>query len=770
MAGYSVTFSVVDDATKQIDAINRRIAAMRAPMERLSKQVSRFVDVSGLGRVAKGFEWIASAATSVLRTMVEIVPVLGAITGAASIAGMVKLVSTYTSWSQALTQTASNLGVTTQQLQKFEDATRLAGGNVADMDAGLKSLYDASTRVFRGDASADQVGWFNRLNVNIRDATGHLRSLGDLMPEVVAKIGAMKDPGDRAAASAALLGDANNNLVETFRRSHQSFGQWLTDAGRYTELSDKQKGQLQAFAEAQGHVATAFDHLGQQISATLANNLTPLMNMLGDFVDKHQADIIAAVDRISQAFSDWLQNPDNWKKIEEGLTSVVEGLKWVSTHLGEIKLAAEAVAAVFAFKWAVGIVAAIAQVTSAIGTAVGLTGVVAGSGLMGALAGVAALAGILALGSHYETPETQQEREKNRKDMGTAPPSNMPTVDTFVDKDGNRRDSTTQQIVPNGGAKEGYTPGGPWGKPGPLPDAIKTTAVTSKSGVKFNVAPQYADQFQGFLNDLEATGYKVGPGGGGYNRRFIGGTDMPSAHAYGAAIDINPTANPQGGTTQDLPPSVADMAAKHGLYWGGQWSGKTRDPMHFEVAPGGAAGIKSGWEANNPLNLTRKPGEGGTTTPGGLPIRQYGSMEAGVADSVRKLVEYQKQRHLSTVEAMAREWNKTATPEYVAKIAAAIGVKPGDQIDITDPKVAAAWVRAAQPQETGPGHLTEAQIGKGVALALRPDANAPASANGSVDVSITHKNPPPDSAVTATGTGAVNVAPPRVERQQLASI
>jgi hypothetical protein len=42
--------------------------------------------------------------------------------------------------------------------------------------------------------------------------------------------------------------------------------------------------------------------------------------------------------------------------------------------------------------------------------------------------------------------------------------------------------------------------------------------------------------------------------------------------------------------------------------------------------------------------------------------------------------------------------------------------------------------------------------------------------NGAVDVSITHKNPPPNSAVTATGSGSVNVAPVRVEHQDMASI
>ena len=63
------------------------------------------------------------------------------------------------------------------------------------------------------------------------------------------------------------------------------------------------------------------------------------------------------------------------------------------------------------------------------------------------------------------------------------------------------------------------------------------------------------------------------------------------------------------------------------------------------------------------------------------------------------------------------------------------------------------------------------------AQAAAPAAQAPpvtvppqAPVNGSVNVDITHKNAPPNSSVTATGSGSVNVAPVRVEHQDMASI
>jgi len=54
-----------------------------------------------------------------------------------------------------------------------------------------------------------------------------------------------------------------------------------------------------------------------------------------------------------------------------------------------------------------------------------------------------------------------------------------------------------------------------------------------------------------------------------------------SLHSWGIALDINPERNPQGGDS-DIPPAVIDIFKKHGFFWGGDWTGQDRDPMHFE--------------------------------------------------------------------------------------------------------------------------------------------------------------------------------------------
>lgn len=110
------------------------------------------------------------------------------------------------------------------------------------------------------------------------------------------------------------------------------------------------------------------------------------------------------------------------------------------------------------------------------------------------------------------------------------------------------------------------------------------TSIRTKSGKSVQVATAVANKFQGFLNDLENTGYRIREIGGYANRRNVNNPSVMSTHASGLAIDINPAQNPNRSTTTDMPPETAQIAAKWGLGWGMNWR-SVKDPMHFSAAP-----------------------------------------------------------------------------------------------------------------------------------------------------------------------------------------
>lgn len=56
-----------------------------------------------------------------------------------------------------------------------------------------------------------------------------------------------------------------------------------------------------------------------------------------------------------------------------------------------------------------------------------------------------------------------------------------------------------------------------------------------------------------------------------------------STHAWGIAIDLNPSTNTQG-TSGDMDSGVVQVFKDAGFEYGGDWSGTVRDPMHFQYA------------------------------------------------------------------------------------------------------------------------------------------------------------------------------------------
>lgn len=139
-------------------------------------------------------------------------------------------------------------------------------------------------------------------------------------------------------------------------------------------------------------------------------------------------------------------------------------------------------------------------------------------------------------------------------------------------------------LVPGGKKPASPTASGPL----KIEPAGEHSIVHAGSGAKFRVSGTYADRFAGLIADLEALGVEVkGEQSGGYAKRNIRGTNTPSKHSHGEAIDINWHENAEGkkGSIAERigDEKVRELARKHGLKWGGDFKSRSRDDMHFEV-------------------------------------------------------------------------------------------------------------------------------------------------------------------------------------------
>lgn len=240
---------------------------------------------------------------------------------------------------------------------------------------------------------------------------------------------------------------------------------------------------------------------------------------------------------------------------------------------------------------------------------------------------------------HHENmnPHGFKKEETDREDPGMLPSTDrVITPDTFSKNKGSRLSSQTvlnSNNVPgfDGGTGDSSITNGREGSSitniedtgieidrsrGNPSDVTQTffvgdgrlAEIKTASGKKTMVAEKFAKNFQGFIDDLEATGYQIKTLLGYAKRQTVSGNSW-SLHASGAAIDINPpnpamntypngfySPRPLNAPMTDMPPNTLDLAQKHGLGWGGAWR-SIDDAMHFSAhkSEGGAFGFKKGF-------------------------------------------------------------------------------------------------------------------------------------------------------------------------------
>ncbi len=95
--------------------------------------------------------------------------------------------------------------------------------------------------------------------------------------------------------------------------------------------------------------------------------------------------------------------------------------------------------------------------------------------------------------------------------------------------------------------------------------------------------PVFEDVFRGIAN--AGLHSKITSFGGCFSFRPQRTGTKLSTHGWGIAIDLNPKSNAQG-TSGNMDPEIISIFRQTGFAWGGDWQGRTRDPMHLQFCTG----------------------------------------------------------------------------------------------------------------------------------------------------------------------------------------
>jgi|HubBroStandDraft_6_1064221.scaffolds.fasta_scaffold00211_22 hypothetical protein len=215
---------------------------------------------------------------------------------------------------EALKNTAAITGLTTREVQKYNEAAKLLGLDAGTVTTGLSRLQaQLGDFIIKGKEGREETGKFvsvlHQYGVEVTDSSNHLRPAGQILSDFAQALRAIPDQATRTAVAMDALGGRNRELAALVLRNDVNFGQLLNTIDKsglvigtgMTQTLDKGEESLRKFE-------LQTDSAKKQIEEFLATGFFKGVHIVRfvykSFTNPAEANADAARDRIGRTSID----------------------------------------------------------------------------------------------------------------------------------------------------------------------------------------------------------------------------------------------------------------------------------------------------------------------------------------------------------------------------------------------------------------------------------------------------------------------------------
>lgn len=382
-ATVSVILSATDRASKTFDTFNNRLVAIQSPVRNLQRSLGRFSDVTGMTRLRKGMGDLSRSTLGAFRSVGRLVPEMGALTGAASLAGVYKLASAWAQVGSNLRTSARSMGMAPGRLMALQNAARLSGGSADAMSNALGQLSTQKWEAANGFAP-EAAAQFQALGISMEE----LKKLSpeQLFDRIANKIRGIKDPAAQSIAALKLFGQAGEGLLPIFQQTSAEYQENIKLAQRYGVMNQGGADAASRMQKAQQQLTLAVEGFGYSIAEAVEPAITPVIQQMAEWIATNRQWIAQDIAGYVRQFANWLKN-GGWEKVKQDIAGVTLAISAVVDKLGAWKSVAIAAMGAMTILYGAPIIAGF----------IGLAGVIGpvGAALTAATAAATALFAVL---------------------------------------------------------------------------------------------------------------------------------------------------------------------------------------------------------------------------------------------------------------------------------------------------------------------------------------------------------------------------------------
>lgn len=333
---FKAIITVLDRASAPLRAIQGRITALTEPMRNVGSALANIGRYSGINQISAAAGNAAGRVRHLAGSILELAGPLGALGAGASIAGLVELTRRAWEYGAQIYDTSIKTGVAAEQLQSLHYAAQLTGTSTEAMDKGLTKLNRTIAEAAAGK-NKDAAALFQKLGISLRDANGHFRTAGDLMPQLAAAFEKNENPALRARMAFTLWSRSGAEMIPLMSRGSASLIEMREEAEHLgLVMSSDAVKSAKAMEDSWLRLEGATRGLSNAIGAQLFPILKPLVDGLTEWIAANRQIIATNIREIVTQLATALRSVD-WEGWGRGIRDALASAWSIIEAVGGMK-------------------------------------------------------------------------------------------------------------------------------------------------------------------------------------------------------------------------------------------------------------------------------------------------------------------------------------------------------------------------------------------------------------------------------------------------
>ncbi len=253
-------------------SLNLETAAFEKGTRRATKEMSAFE--KNMSRASKA---VGSAFTALL--------------GAFAVDQIIGAAKRSLDFAASLGEVATQLGLTTRELQEYRFAATQTGIEQSEMEKGLAKLSRTIGEAAGGNEKA--AAMFDRLGISIRDSNGNVRAAGDILPEIADAYTKLGSAAEQSALSAEVFGSKlGQKLNPLLAEGAKGIAAYREEANQLGLVIDE--AMIKNADEASDTITKLENFISMKFTSTVAQNSAAIGKLANDLID-----LVSAISRVA---------------------------------------------------------------------------------------------------------------------------------------------------------------------------------------------------------------------------------------------------------------------------------------------------------------------------------------------------------------------------------------------------------------------------------------------------------------------------------------